>query len=215
MTWDKILFDLDGTITNSEEGIIKSIRYALEGFGIHEADPAVLRRFIGPPLHDSFAEYYGMSEADAWAALLRYREYYEPVGIFECRVYNGVEEALRELKEAGYYIGLASSKPEEMCRRILEHFGLIAYFDEVVGATQDKRISTKVQVLKEWLRRSGAEPGQAVLVGDTRFDALGAAEAGIACIGVTYGFGTREELAAGGAAAVFDSMKEVTDYIKG
>lgn len=215
MNWDMILFDLDGTITNSEEGITKSVRYALEGFGIREENQALLRRFIGPPLQDSFAEHYGMSEADAWAALLRYRERYEITGIFECEIYEGVEAAFRRLKAAGYYIGLASSKPEEACRRILEHFGLLSYFDEVVGATQDKRISSKVQVLREWLRRSGADPGRAVLVGDTRFDALGAAEAGIACIGVTYGFGTREELEQGGAIAVFDSMKEVADYIEG
>lgn len=215
MTWKMILFDMDGTLTNTEEGVTRCVQYALESFGIHEPDRTVLRRFIGPPLHDSFTKYYGMSEEDAWDALLKYRERYDPIGIFECEIYEGVEEALRRLKTAGYYIGLASSKPETACRRILEHFGLLSYFDEVVGATLDKSICSKVQVLREWLRRSGAEPEQAILVGDTRFDALGAAEAGIACIGVTYGFGTREELEQAGAIAAFDSMKEVADYIEG
>lgn len=215
MNWNMILFDMDGTISNTEEGITRCVQYALEGFGIYEPDRTALRRFIGPPLQDSFKEYYGMSEDDAWAALLKYRERYDPVGIFECETYEGVEEALRRLKKAGYYIGLASSKPETACCRILEHFHLLSYFDEVVGASLDKSICSKAQVLREWMRRSGAKPGQAVLVGDTRFDALGAAEAGIACIGVTYGFGTREELEQGGAVAVFDSMKEVADYIEG
>lgn len=215
MTRTMILFDLDGTISNSEEGITKCARYALRFYGIDETDRSRLRRFIGPPLATSFMEHYGMSREDARGAVEKYRERYHPVGIYECEIYEGVEDALRRLKALGCKIGLASSKPEVSCRRILEHFHLLEYFDEVVGATLDGKIDTKSEVLTEWMRRSGAGPEDAVLVGDTRFDVLGAAEVGMPCIGVTYGFGTREELEECGAVAVLDSMKEVADYIEG
>lgn len=213
MSQRMILFDLDGTISNSEEGITKCAQYALRFYGIDEPDRKALRKFIGPPLATSFMEHYGMSEADARGAVEKYRERYHPIGIYECEIYEGVEEALGRLRGLGCGIGLASSKPEVSCRHILEHFHLLEYFDEVVGATLDGRIDTKAEVLREWMRRTGAAPENALLVGDTRFDVLGAAEVGMPCIGVTYGFGTREELEESGAVAVLDSMREVADYI--
>lgn len=209
-----VLFDLDGTLINSKPGITKCAQYALYSFGILEPDTDKLECFIGPPLVDSFQKYYGFSPEKAKEAVEKYRERYHKVGIYECELYPDVELVLKQLKEKGYRIAMASSKPEVSCKRIMEHFGLSGYFDEIVGATLDGRIDSKISVLREVLRRFGnADMSQYRLVGDTRFDVLGAKEAGIECIGVTYGFGSYEELQKNGAAAICGSMREVGDYI--
>ena len=128
-----VLFDLDGTIINSEEGITRCVQYALKSFGIDEPDRKKLLCFIGPPLDPVFREKYGFDADKAWAAVQKYRERFDKKGIFECELYNGVEEAICKLKEEGYVIALASSKPETACRRILDHFSLTKYFDMIVG----------------------------------------------------------------------------------
>ena len=148
-----VLFDLDGTIINSEEGITKCVQYALSSFGIEEPDRKKLLCFIGPPLDPVFREKYGFDADKAWQAVLKYRERFDKTGIFECELYEGVADTIRKLKEAGCVIALASSKPETACRRILEHFSLTPYFDEIVGSTLDGSISTKQQVLEELGRR--------------------------------------------------------------
>lgn len=132
-----ILFDLDGTLIDSSEGIIKCVLYTLDFYGIKEPDTAKLYRFIGPPLSESFERYYGFSHEKAYEAVQKYRERYNTTGIFECKLYPGVEKCIRTLKEQGYRIGMASSKPEVSCKRILEHFGILPLFDDVVGATFD------------------------------------------------------------------------------
>lgn len=144
-----ILFDLDGTIINSEEGITKCVQYALKAYGIEEPDRNKLLCFIGPPLDPVFREKYGMTEEEAWQSVQKYRERFDVEGIFECCLYDGVKETIMDLKKKGYTLALASSKPETACRRILEHFGLTPYFDEVVGSTLDGSISTKQEVLEE------------------------------------------------------------------
>lgn len=210
-----ILFDLDGTLSNSKEGITKCAQYALHHFGIQEPDADKLEFFIGPPLTYTFETHYGMDKEKAVEATAKYRERYNVTGIFECHMYEGVEILLSHLKQKGYRIGMASSKPEESCRRILEYFGILKYFDDVTGATMDGRISSKAEVLAEALRRiEEKERNQAVLIGDTRFDVEGAKEVGIPCIGITYGFGSREELEDAGAAAVFDTLEEVEAYLE-
>lgn len=212
-----ILFDLDGTIINSEEGITKCVQYALRAYGIDEPDRKKLLCFIGPPLDPVFREKYGMTEEEAWQAVEKYRERFDVEGIFECCLYDGVRDAIVRLKEKGYVLALASSKPETACRRILEHFSLTPYFDEVVGSTLDGRISTKEEVLEELGRRmADCQIGrdEMCLIGDTKYDAAGAKAFGIRCIGVSYGFGTREELLDAGAEAVFDQMEEVERYIE-
>lgn len=212
-----VLWDLDGTIINSEEGITKCVQYALRAKGIDEQDMTKLRKFIGPPLEMSYREHYGMSEEDAWELVVKYRERFDVKGIFECCLYDGVKETIIRLKEKGYVQALASSKPEPACRRILEHFGLLDYFDEVVGSTLDGSISTKEEVLEELGRRfshRGIEKAEMCLIGDTKFDAAGACAFGISCIGVEYGFGTREELLAAGAKAVLSRPQEVERYIE-
>lgn len=212
-----ILFDLDGTIINSEEGITKCVQYALRAYGIDEPDRKKLLCFIGPPLDPVFREKYGMTEEEAWQAVEKYRERFDVEGIFECCLYDGVRDAIIRLKEKDYVLALASSKPETACRRILEHFLLTPYFDEVVGSTLDGRISTKEEVLEELGRRMAdwqISRDEMCLIGDTKYDAAGAKAFGIRCIGVSYGFGTREELLDAGAEAVFDQMEEVERYIE-
>lgn len=214
-----ILFDLDGTLIDSEEGITKCVQYALRAFGVDEPDLTKLRVFIGPPLDVIYKGNYGMSDEEAWRAVEKYRERFDVEGIFECSLYDGVQECIRHLKQKGFVIALASSKPETACRRILAHFGLAGEFDEIVGSTLDGSISSKEQVLEELCRRmaergSGIGRAEMCLVGDTKYDAIGAKTAGIRCLGVTYGFGTREELAAAGADAIVDTVKEVERYFE-
>lgn len=209
-----VLLDLDGTLINSEEGITKCVQYALRSFGIEETDLSKLRCFIGPPLSVMYKEKYGFTDKQAWEGTEKYRERFDVEGIFECELYPGVEEAVRQLKENGYLVALASSKPEVACKRILEHFGLTKYFDEIVGSTLDGSISTKGEVLEELYRRMpDVEKNEMCLVGDTKFDVLGAKEFGIDCIGVSYGFGTKEELENAGAVTICDSLKEVVSYV--
>ena len=140
-----ILFDLDGTLIDSSEGIIKSVLYTLDFYGIEETDTTKLYQFIGPPLSESFEKFYGFSNKKAYDAVQKYRERYNKTGIFECKLYPGVEKCIRTLKEQGYRIGMASSKPEVSCKRILEHFGILPLFDDVVGATFDGRRDKKIR----------------------------------------------------------------------
>lgn len=208
-----VLFDLDGTLIDSSEGITKSCQHTMKHYGMEETDLNSFRRFIGPPLSESFMNFYGFSEEKALEAVRIYRERYNTIGLFECCLYPGVKECLQALKAAGYLISVASSKPEETCKRMLTHFGIIDLFDEVVGATMDGRINTKEQVLREVLRRfANVSIADMVLVGDTIFDVEGANSVGIASIGVSFGFGKTEEMQRAGALCICDSFSEVTDY---
>lgn len=209
-----VLFDLDGTLIDSSEGIIKSALYALEHYGIEESDTEKLKKFIGPPLSESFMRLYGFPRDKALKAVQVYRERYNKIGIFECSLYPGVEECIRVLKEQGYLIGMASSKPEVSCRRILKHFDILSLFDDVVGATMDGRIETKEDVLHEVLRRwKDISKREMCLIGDTLFDVEGANLAGIACIAVSFGFGDTGEMLEAGALEVCDSMGELPGAI--
>lgn len=211
-----ILFDLDGTLIDSSEGITKCAQYALSKFGIDEPDLKKLEYFIGPPLVYTFAKHYGFDEEKCKEAVTYYRERYKPLGAYECSVYPGVAECIEALRAAGYRISVASSKPETMCKIILENFGILDLFDEVVGATDDGRINTKEQVLNEVMRRwSDISKENLLLVGDTIFDIEGANLAGIASIGVSFGFGDTEAMLRAGAECICDSMDEVKDYILG
>ena len=194
-----ILFDLDGTLIDSSEGIIKCVLYTLDFYGIKEPDTAKLYRFIGPPLSESFERYYGFSHEKAYEAVQKYRERYNTTGIFECKLYPGVEKCIRTLKEQGYRIGMASSKPEVSCRRILEHFGILPLFDAVVGATFDGTRDKKSEMC---------------LIGDTMFDVNGAKELGIFCIAVSYGFGDVEEMKAAGIAGLCDSIEQLPELLR-
>ena len=209
-----VLFDLDGTLVDSSEGITKSVQYALKHFGIEENDLSKLQVFIGPPLGESFMRYYGFSKEQADEGILVYRERYKPIGIFECKLYPGVRECIMQLKEQGYLIGVASSKPEKFCKMILEHFDVLSLFDDVVGATEDGSIGTKEEVLNEVMRRWADIPKENMcLIGDTIFDVEGANLVGIPAIGVSFGFGDTDEMMRAGAKGICDRMADLPEMI--
>ena len=211
-----ILFDLDGTLIDSSEGITKSTQYALAHYGIIENDLSKFYKFIGPPLVASFKKYYDFPEEQAVEAVAVYRERYNKIGLFECSLYPGVRECIEKLKAQGYLIGMASSKPEVSCRRILEHFGILELFDDVVGATFDGRIDTKEEVLNEVMRRwSDVPKDEMCLIGDTMFDVEGANQVGIRTVAVNFGFGNVQEMIEAGAVAVCDDMEELPEIVAG
>lgn len=210
-----VLFDLDGTISNSKEGITKCVQYALKHFGIDEPDLDKLAVFIGPPLVDSFMKHYNFTEEQAKAATAKYRERYTPIGVHETHMYPNTRECIEELKRQGYVIGMASSKPTNYCTTVLEDFGILELFDDVVGATMDGRISSKEQVLDEVFRRwSHYGKDEICLIGDTLYDVNGANYAGIPCVGVSFGFGDAKELKEAGAVAIIDDLMELPEVLK-
>lgn len=211
-----ILFDLDGTLTDPREGITKSVQYALSHMGIEEPDLKKLEPFIGPPLIDSFMEYYGFSLEEARKATDFYRENFSVKGIFQNELFDGVPQMLQSLKENGRVVAIASSKPEPFVEQILEHFDIKQYFDYVCGSTLNETRTKKEEVIEELLKRmnlSAEEKKQMLMVGDRKFDVEGAAYFGMPCLGLTLGFAAEGELEEAGAAAVVDSIKEMQEYI--
>lgn len=195
-----ILFDLDGTVTDPKEGITRSVQYALAQLGIHVDDLDTLEPFIGPPLLDSFMLHFGMDEATARGAIEQYRVRYRDGGIFESTLYGGMDALLASLKASGHKVLLATSKPEVFARQILAHFGIDGHFDIIAGSELDNTRTDKAEVIRYALARlPGADPAQAVMIGDTRFDILGAKAAGLASIGVLYGYGDEASLREAGA----------------
>ena len=182
-----VLFDFDGTLFDTGEGILRSVQYALEGFGIHETDTARLRKFVGPPLLDSFSELYAMTPEQAQAAVARYRERYLPVGIYECTLYPGIPELLERLRAHGFRVAVATGKPTPMACSILQRFDLERLFDCVIGCEYDGTRSTKAEVVVAALAETHTPPEDALMVGDRKYDVTGAAACGVPCIGVYYG----------------------------
>ena len=206
-----ILFDLDGTITDSGEGIINCVIYALERFGLPIPDRNSLRCFVGPPLHESFIK-QGIPAERAEEAVAVYRERYIPTGMFENTPYPGIREVLESLKANGHTLYVASSKPEWMCVEILKHFELDQYFEQICGATMATSRTNKEAVIAYLMEQNG-RPDNMVMVGDTKFDVLGAKFHGIPCVGVSWGYGTVDEMREAGAAAIAFSMKELSDIL--
>ena len=211
--FDTALFDLDGTLTDPFEGITNSIVYALKKFGIEVSDKRNLIDFIGPPLAESFRSVYGFGEEDAQKAVAYYREYFSEKGIFENRVYTGVEDMLKNLKLRNVKIILATSKPQPFAERILAHFNLESYFDFVAGATLDSRRSQKAEVISYALEGGNANVQNSVMVGDRKHDVLGAKAHGLKSIGVLYGYGGLEELLKSGAAFLADTPSDILKFI--
>ena len=206
-TW--ILFDLDGTLTRSEEGIWNCARYAAAKIGLPEPNQATLDKMIGPPLLFSFQEYMGMTSDQAQEAQRFYRERYCTVGMFENRVYPGVRTMLRTLKKAGAILGVVTGKPEYPTRKILEHFGLDRFLSGIVCARDDAK-SEKEYLIREILP---AEYRAAWMIGDRRFDMEGGAAAGIRTLGVSYGYGSEKELRDAGAEYIARTPMEITEIL--
>lgn len=208
-----ILFDLDGTLTDPKPGITKSVQYALAHFGIEEPDLDKLEPFIGPPLQDSFREFYGMDEKQAWEAVEKYRERFSRVGWSENALYPGMDGMLARLKAAGCRLGVASSKPEYFVQKILDHFRVAQYFDVAVGSGLDGSRSKKEEVIERAIEqlggKDGCPPERTVMVGDRRFDVEGARTLGLPCIGVSFGYAAPGELEQSGAVRIADSVEEL------
>ena len=212
--YEYILFDLDGTLTDPGIGITNSVAYALKRWNIEVEDRKSLYRFIGPPLQDSFREYYGFSQEDALRAVDVYREYFREKGLYENEVYPGVEKLLQVLKEPGKTLILATSKPEEFAVRILRHFGLDRYFTVMAGATMDPSRSKKGDVIAYALRESGVtELSKAIMIGDREHDIFGAKQNGLDSIGVLFGYGDREELEKAGATYIAATVEDILNHV--
>lgn len=203
-----ILFDLDGTLTDPMMGITKSVRYALNYYGIEVADLNDLLPFIGPPLRDSFQEFYGFDSKKADEAVVKYREYFSTEGIFDNKVYEGIEECLQALKDAGKVLLVATSKPEKFAKQIIEHFGLAKYFTFVGGSEFNSR-EKKAEVIEYVLTTNKIDQSEAIMVGDRKHDIIGAHENKIPCIGVLYGYGTKEELMTYNSDYIVNDVKEL------
>ena len=211
--YDTILFDLDGTLTDSGLGITKAVQFALGQMGYEVPPREALFSFIGPPLHKSFQKHYGMDEETAVEAVRQFRVYYNQMGgILENEVYPGVRELLRDLKAAGKRLMIATSKPQAAAELVMNHFGLSRFIPEIVGGTDDTR-NTKGKVIAWALQEYGIDQEKAIMVGDREHDIHGAAENGIPAIGITWGYGDRAELETAGAIAVFDTPEETVQYI--
>jgi phosphoglycolate phosphatase len=208
------LFDLDGTLTDPGPGILRCVRHALERMGREAPPPAELRRFIGPPLGDSFRSVLGDASA-AEQAVAHYRELYRAEGLYECAVLPGIPELLSTLAARGWRVGVATSKPAVFARTVVEHFQLARHLDFLEGSELDGSRVDKGEVIAHALRQHGLAPGGAVMVGDREHDVRGARRNGLPCIGVTYGYGSREELLAAGADAVVDSPAAVLAAVLG
>lgn len=226
MTKRYILFDLDGTITDSSEGITKSVQHALNKLGIEENDQAMLRRFIGPPLDESFEKFYGLDKETALKAVDYYRERYSDKGIYENVLFDGIDTLLAALKEDGYIVALATCKPEIYVPRILEYFNVGRYFDVAVGSElEGGERRHKNQVIDEvFVRLSKAgllenddittAKSKAIMIGDRKDDILGAKASGIESMGVRYGFAEEQELEIAGADYIVETVEDIRKKLK-
>ena len=212
MLYDVILFDLDGTLTESAPGIMRAAQIAVEQMGYTGFDPRVFEGFIGPPLHGSFRQHFGMSDTQADEAVRRYRAYYTERGLFENAVYQGIPNLLRRLRAGGARLFVATAKPQVFTDRIVERFGLARFFEGAVGASIDERASDKVSIVRAALPTDG---GRAVMIGDRKYDIHGGRANNIDTIGVCYGYGSREELAEAGATHIVDTVAELSDFLAG
>jgi phosphoglycolate phosphatase len=214
MLYKTILFDLDGTITDSGAGIINSVRYALEKMSLEAPDAAKLASFIGPPLYESFQKHFQLNETASNQAIAYYREYYQEKGIYENYLYEGIPKVLADLKQAKAQLYIATSKPEVFAKKILDYFDVAHYFTGIYGATLDNQRSQKGDVIRYALAQGAIQELQhTVMVGDRRHDILGAKENNLASIGVLYGFGDRPELTLAEADYIVTAPAEITQLI--
>lgn len=215
MKSNTLFFDLDGTITDSGPGILNSVQYALEKLGLPIPEMTELYSFIGPPLKESFMKKYQMNEEEAEQAVTYYREYYTEKGMVENLVYTGIPALLERLKQAGFKLYIATSKPEVFAVQILAHFDLSIYFDGIYGASMDSSRSKKGAVIRYALEQSGASAADSLMIGDREHDVLGAKENHMDCVGALYGYGDRDELETAGAIYLADTPEMIGDFLIG
>ncbi|HFI0394714.1 TPA: HAD family hydrolase [Streptococcus suis] len=207
--YQTILFDLDGTLTDSGQGILHSVAYALDQMGIDEPDLANLQRFIGPPLYESFSRFYQLNPADTQAAVDAFRVYFKDKGMFENQLYDGILPLLESLKQAGKTLAIATSKPEVFAKQILEYFDIAHYFDVIAGASLDSSRISKTDVISYALAQLDHDPQITIMVGDREHDIEGAQANQLASIGVLYGYGNRQELEEAGARWIIETVPDL------
>ena len=212
LKYDCCLFDFDGTVADTGEGIRRSVAYSLEKMGKPALDEATLSRFIGPPLHDSYVEYCGMSDDEADTAIMRYRERYVDIGLYESQLYPGIASLLKALHEAGAYVGIASAKPQFMLERLAAYYEVDRWLDTIAGVGLDRHSADKRDLILRALPQ-GMDVGKACMVGDRKFDIKAACALGLGAIGANYGYALPGELIQAGADTVFDSVEELARYL--
>lgn len=209
-----ILFDLDGTLINTKEGVVKSVYYALDSLGITEDEPEKLERFVGPPLKDSFMNFYQLNERGAERAIEKFRERYKEKGMYECRIFEGIEELLHSLKEQGKILCVATSKAEPFVSNMLKNAGIYHFFDFISAASLDGSIVHKPDIIKQVLNNyTDASKTDMVMVGDTKFDIIGAKEVGLKNIAVEYGFAAKGELEQAEPDVMVATVEELSEIL--
>ena len=209
-----LLFDLDGTITDSGPAIISSFKYSIREYGEVGLTDSDYSSIVGPPLRDSYMRLLGVDGITAWDLVLKYREFYNAGGMFDCTVYDGMVELLKALKDAGKILAVATSKPEEQSLIILKHFDLLKYFDVVAGDDQNCTRSNKAMIIEYALDKlDNPDPNEVVMIGDRSYDMLGAIKMGVTPIGVAFGYGSRKELTESGAEYIANKATDLIEVL--
>lgn len=214
--YNYVFFDLDGTIIDTGEGVMTSVKYSLEKMGIEAPAMEELRKFVGPPLLVSYREFYGMNEEDARKAVSLYREFYKDNGLFMGAPYEGVMETFAKIKEMGLKLVVATSKPEEYSVKIAKHFGFYQYFDMICGATFDGTRDNKADIIRYAFDKMGIDENDCddvIMVGDRKFDIIGAKSVGMKSVAVLYGYGNRAEFEEAGADYIVEKATDVLDIL--
>ena len=211
--YNTILFDLDGTITDPKEGITKSVQYSLRKFGIETENPDDLEKFIGPPLKQSFIDFFSFSEEQSFKAIEYYREYFKTDGIFENRMYEDIPELLDKLRSANLTLAVATSKPTVFAEKIINHFNLSGYFKIVTGSNMDNTGTDKKDVIAHVISELQCNPLNTIMIGDRMHDIIGAKKNNIDSIGVLYGYGTAEELTEAAPEYIVESVRDIANVV--
>ena len=211
--YDLVLFDLDGTITQSEFGIFKSVRYALAKFGMEETEDKNLKRFIGPPLFFSFSRFYGLEGEDGEKAVRYFLETYETDGFKDAPLYDGIREILKDLSDAGKKLILVTFKPLKLAEQVVKHVGIDILFDAVVAPVRELSVPDKTELIRNAIGKPEYEGKRAIMIGDRRSDIDGAGNVGIDSIGVLYGYGSREEFDHSSVTFLVNTPSEIRDLI--
>ena len=213
--FEYVLFDLDGTLIDSESGIINSVLYAFEKYNITVNEKDELRKFIGPAIQESFSTDYGFNEEEVPEVIATFREYYSEKGVYEGKVFEGIVDVLKELKKRGKKLAVATSKPEVFTLRVLEHFGLAQYFDYVAAASLDETKTKKFVLIGEVVEHFDVDDlDKVVMVGDRKQDIRGAADSGVTSIAVKWGYGSDEEIAKHQPDYVAEKVEDLLELIK-
>lgn len=208
-----LFLDLDGTLSDSAPGIVRSAQYALEAFGIHVDNLDDLLCFVGPPLEESFQEFYNLTPSQADEAVKVYRRRYEKIGVYENALYPGIPQFLDKARQAGKVLMVATSKPQRMADLVLSHFGIADRF-AFVGGREDSSRRTKEEVIRYVMKENGlTRTEDIVMIGDRKHDVLGAKAVGLDSVGVLYGYGSRDEFQAAGATYIVDTLKELEELL--